>query len=63
MTIKQNKGPEGELKYRQVSGAYGTVDSEDDSPRLWRQSVPDPLGFIPKSRDIKRFEKAPPEED
>jgi hypothetical protein len=62
MTIKQNKGSEGELKYRQVSGAYGTVDSEDDSPRLWRQSVPDPLGYIPQARDIKRFEKAPEEE-
>jgi hypothetical protein len=45
-----NKGPEQELKYRIVTGAYGTVDSEDDSPALWKQSVPDPYGFIPKDR-------------
>jgi hypothetical protein len=52
MTIKQDKGPNGELKYRVVAGAYGTVDSEDDSPRLWRDSVPDPIGFIPQDKKL-----------
>jgi len=57
MTVKQNKGPEGELKYRVISGAYGTVDSEDDSPRIWKQSVPDPLGFIPQDKKLTRYKK------
>ena len=52
MAVKQNKGLEGELRNRVVSGAYGTVDSEDDSPRVWKQSVPDPCGFIPKDKKL-----------